>query len=420
MMNLKDRLNQAYSGAHKKPPAEKESEGESRGKQNPSRPPAGPEKRQESKAPAGQEQAKQAPLAGKAVRTNTSEKSPGSQKSGPAEGLVKKTSDDHGYRKVAKFLLLLGQEEAARVMQHLKHEELEGIVREISTIKKIETVEAQAILDEFGGLVKSGALSPGGGSETAKDILVQAFGEKKGGELFKRALPESNKPFQYLSEFDANQILILLKDESAHVMAIVLPQLAPKLASEILIRLSPDQRMEVVRRMAKLDKISPDVMFSIDDGLRRKAEKVGKVDTESIDGAQALAGILRYLNPDKEEEILGALEESNPELSESIREKLFTLDDVVRVRPLDLQRELREISDKEIALTLKGKSDAFKDKILSCVSRERRKMILDEFDIIGSVRRQDVDTQTRDFLARLKRLYENGELILEEDDDLVY
>jgi flagellar motor switch protein FliG len=337
----------------------------------------------------------------------------------PHEGLEKKTSADRGYRKVAKFLLLLGQEEAARVMQHLQRDELEGIVREISTIKRIEPVEAEAILSEFGALIKSGGALQGGGSDAARDILVQAFGEKKGDEYMRRALPGENKPFPYLKALDANQILILLKDESSHVMAIVLPQLDPKIASEVLLRLPEAARMEAVKRMAKLEKISPEVLESIDSGLRKKTDKLGKHDTESVDGAQALAGILRFFDPQREEEILDALEETDPELSDSIRERLFTLEDVLRVRHLDLQRELREFEDKEIALILKGKSDAFRDALLACVSKDRRLMIMDDFEVLGSVRRQDVDAKTREFIVRLKHRYESGDLVLEGDDDLI-
>jgi flagellar motor switch protein FliG len=387
-MNLKDRLNQAYgapSGATRNPPdAPPEAAGKS------------------------------------AERIRKTDASPPAPKAAvPAEGLIKKTGLDRGYRKVAKFLLLLGQEEAARVMQHLKREELEGIVKEISSIKQIETVEAEAILAEFGDLIKTGAYVSSGGVETARDILVQAFGEEKGHELYKRAVPGSLKPFHYLQEYDSSQILILLKDESANVLAIVLPHLDPKKASEVILRLPEGQRTEVVSRMAKLDKVRPDVIASIDEGLRKSVEKLGKVDTENVDGAKALAGILRFVDPDREAEILEALEEMDPELSRSIRDKLFTLDDVLRVRPLDLQRELRDMADKDIAMVLKGKGDEFREKILSCVSRERRKVISDEYEYLGSVRRQDADAQSRDFLMKLKRRYEDGELSLEDDEDLV-
>jgi flagellar motor switch protein FliG len=335
------------------------------------------------------------------------------------DGLIKKVSADRGFRKVAKFLILLGQEEAAKVMRHLKPDELEGVVREISTIKSIEKVEADAILAEFRGLIERGALSPRGGSDTAQEILESAFGKEKGQAILKKAVPGTDKPFALVSECDATQVLILLKDESPHVMAIVLPHLDPKVASEILVRLPEGQRNETVRRMAKLDKISPEVVAGIEEGLRKRIESVGKIEESEVDGVSALASILRYVDLDFEEGILDSLEDERPELVDSIKDKLFTLDDILLVRRNDLSEQLRPLADKDIALILKGKTEEFREKLLSSVSRDRRRLIEDEYEILGSVRRSDADTATREFLSRLKRLHEDGDITLEDDEDLV-
>jgi flagellar motor switch protein FliG len=344
---------------------------------------------------------------------------PRPQVDGEAEGLIKKVAADRGYRKVAKFLILLGQEEAARVMRHLKPDELEGVVREIATIKSIEKVEAEAIMEEFRSLIARGAGSPRGGSDTAKEILEAAFGAERGQAILEKALPGTARPFSMLEGLDATQILILMKDESSHVLAIVLPYLEPKLASEVLVRLPEAQRTETVKRMAKLEKISPEVIAGIEDGLRKRLISMGRVEDSSVDGVSALAGILRFVDSDLEEGILDALEEERPELTESIREQLFTLEDVQRVRRQDLAAELRDRTDRDLALLLKGKSEGFKEKILSAVSRDRRRLILDEYDYLGSVKRADADAATRDFLSRLKRLHESGDLVLEDEDDLV-
>jgi flagellar motor switch protein FliG len=335
------------------------------------------------------------------------------------DGLIKKVSSDRGFRKVAKFLILLGQEDAAKVMRHLKPDELEGIVREISTIKSIEKVEADAILEEFRGLIERGALSPRGGSDTAQEILESAFGKEKGQAILKKAVPGTGKPFALLSECDATQVLILLKDESPHVMAIVLPHLGPKVASEVLVRLPEAQRTETVRRMAKLNKISPEVVAGIEEGLRKRFESVGKIEEAEIDGVSALASILRYVDLDFEEGILDSLEDERPELVDSIKDKLFTLDDILHVRRNDLSEQLRPLADKDIALILKGKSEEFREKVLASVSRDRRRLVEDEYEILGSVKRSDADAATREFLSRLKRLHEDGDITLEDDEDLV-
>lgn len=335
------------------------------------------------------------------------------------EGLIKKVSQDRPYRKVAKFLLLLGQAEAAKVMQHLRRDELEGIVREISGIKSIERDEAELILAEFGQLLRSGAFSLEGGEKAAQDILEQAFGREKGQNILRKALPVGLKPFTFMDGLEAVQVHLIIKDESPQVMAIVLPYLAPKLASEVILMLSEERRNETIRRMAKLEKVAPDILASIDEGLRKKALSLEKPPSEEIDGAKALAGILRYLDSEAEETILGGLEASNPELGAAIRERLFTIDDILRVRSKDLQAQLRPMSDRDLALLLKGKNPAFQEKLLSAISRERAKMVMDELQIMGAVRRQDVDEATRNFLFSLKALHEAGKLVFEDQDDLI-
>jgi len=222
-----------------------------------------------------------------------------------------------------------------------------------------------------------------------------------------------------LAECDATQVLLVLKDESPHVMAMVLPHLDPKVASEVIVRLPEGQRTETVRRMARLDKVSPEVVAGIEDGLRKRLLSIGKVEESSVDGVSALASILRYVDPGLEEGILGSIEDERPDLIDTIREKLFTLDDVVRVPRNALAEQIRPMEDRDIALLLKGKAEAFREKILSSMSRERRRLVEEEGEVMGSVRRTDAEASTRDFLSKLKRLHEDGEIVLEDDDDLV-
>ena len=151
----------------------------------------------------------------------------------------------------------------------------------------------------------------------------------------------------------------------------------------------------------------------------QRVRKIGSVSTEELDGRAALAGILRHVDPRLEESVLEALEDENPELSRSVRERLFTIDDVLRVGDRDLQKVLRNFQDRDLALILKGRGEAFKEKILGAVSRNRATLILDEYSILGAVRREDADAAAREFLSYLKAAWESGELVLSGEDELV-
>jgi flagellar motor switch protein FliG len=180
-----------------------------------------------------------------------------------------------------------------------------------------------------------------------------------------------------------------------------------------------EERVDLVKRVAKLEKVNPEVLRQVEDGLRERIRKVGTVSHEEIDGKAALAGILKHVDPRMEERVLDALTEENPELSKNVRDRLFTLEDVLRVPDKAMQKALRDFLDRDIALVLKGRDEAFKAKLLSCVSSNRRAMILDEYSILGPVRREDAAEAGREFLGYLKRAWEDGDIALEGDDDLV-
>lgn len=330
-----------------------------------------------------------------------------------------KIGSEPGISKAAKFLLLLGTEEASKVLAHLGSEEIEAVSREILKVKSIDAPEANDILAEFGWLVKTKGWSVAGGPETAEKMLTTAFGAEKARALMRKASPESSRPFRFLKDYDAKQLAMILKGESPQVLSVILPYLEPKKASSIIEGMNEDERVDLVKRVAKLDKVNPEVLRQVEEGLRERIRKVGTVSHEEIDGRAALAGILKHVDPRMEERVLDALGEENPELSKNVRDRLFTLDDVLRVPAKAMQKALRDFQDRDIALVLKGRDEAFKAKILSCVSANRRAMIKDEYSILGPVRRDDADEAGREFLAYLKRAWEDGDIALEGEDEMV-
>lgn len=325
-----------------------------------------------------------------------------------------------GIEKAAKFLLLLGRDEAATVIRHLKPEEIEKISRQIAAIESIDTAEANQILTEFGWLAKTQSANLAGGPDIAERMLEAAFGQEKAQEVFRRAVPEARKPFAFLNDFEASQLLVLLKDESPQVLAMILPYIDAKLASGVISALPPPVRTDVVRRIARLERAQTDIIERVEAVLRDKAARLGRnAPGERIDGAAVLANILKHVDSGMEDGILSGIEENDPTLSHDIRERLFTADDLLRVADRDMQKGLRDMSERDIALLLKGKSQSFRDKVLENVSRSKKTIVLEEFDILGTVRRDDVDKATKQFVGWFKKRWEDGDLVLDGDDDLI-
>ncbi|HRY54660.1 MAG TPA: flagellar motor switch protein FliG [Spirochaetia bacterium] len=405
-MSMKDRVDKAYKPAARKDDAPKTPSGAS---PLPDPRPAPKAAASPKRAPAPKAAGPKKSFAlGDAVAAAESE----------AAALLK-TGTDSGLAKAAKFLLLLGTEEAAKVVSHLGPEEVEAVSREILKVRSIDAIEANEVLAEFGWLVKTKGWTIEGGPETAEKMLAAAFGPERARALLRKAAPEALRPFRFLNDFEPKDLQIILKDESPQVLAVILPYLEPKRASGLLERLPEELRIELVKRVARLEKVSPEVLRQVEEGLKERIRRIGTMSGEELDGKAALAGILRHVDPRLEARVLEALEEESPELSRNVRERLFTLEDVLRVPDRYLQEALRDFQERDVALVLKGRDDEFKEKLLRNVSSNRRSLIVDEYSLLGAVRREDADEAARELLSYLKRAWEDGDLALEGEDDLV-
>ena len=170
--------------------------------------------------------------------------------------------------------------------------------------------------------------------------------------------------------------------------------------------------------MAKKQKINLDVLIKIEEALREKMrQQAAPVSTIEVDGKSVLAEILKYVDLSKEEEILNNLREEAPDVAEEIKDRLFSIDVLEGIEDKALQKILADMENKEIALILKGKTDQIRAKILGCLSDRRRNFVADEYRLIGPVPRKEVDAATKDFLGILKRLEEEGSLVIRREAD---
>jgi flagellar motor switch protein FliG len=333
-------------------------------------------------------------------------------------GLLRVTGTEKPYRKAAKFLMLLGKDEASSVMRHFTEEDVEAISREIAGIKRIESAEAEKLLEEF-GFLKESSRTPVGGVETARRILVNAFGEEKGRDILARSVPaQESHFFSFLEEFEPAQIHHLLRHETPAVLAVILPCLNPEKASRLLSLFEPDFRKELVKRIAKSRRVAREVLLGMEEALREKARKLSSpAPAVEVDGKAVLADILKYMDLHNEEAIIGRLEEESPVIAQEIKERLFTIDVLEYIDDQDLQKLLHGMDDKEIALLLKGKSDGIRAKMLGNLSERRRGFVADEYRVLGPVPKREADEATKDFLNLLKRLESQGTLVIRRENE---
>jgi flagellar motor switch protein FliG len=353
-----------------------------------------------------------APLPETVIRRTKPGKSPGAEK--PQESK---------YRRVAKFLILIGSEQAAEILAELDPEQVEEISKEIALIKTIKPEEGKEIFEEFHSLFSKPYSFSGlsrGGIETARRILYAAKGPEKGEALLNKAVPDSKENlFSFLEEFSSEQLVMVLKNENEQVLALILSRLPAKLSAETLSKLPPDIKPEVLKRIAHQSEISPEVLEQVTAALKEKVRHIsgGAKDFE-IDGMQALAAILKQGDYAFGDRIINELEADSPEIGKDLKEKIYTLDDVVFTVDRPIQDKLKTMSEKDIAILMKGRGKDFCEKILSCVSAGRRKLIREEFEILGAVPKRDCDAAASEFLSWFRLARENGDIILYSDRDV--
>lgn len=318
---------------------------------------------------------------------------------------------DSVYRRVAKFLLLIGEDETAKILPHLQEDQIEKIIPEIASIRSVSNDEAAVILEEFNALTIKTKTQ--GGFETAKEMLEKAYGKKRAAELLQKTVPNEGRiPFDYLNQADNERIYLLLKDENIGVQTMVLSRINPKKAAFVINLMKPDEKKQIVLRLAKLDSIDSDILRRVDQAMHEKFQNQVVEKADNIDGRNALAQILKKMDLSSEREILSNLSKEDKDLGEDIKSRLFTLEDAVNADDRYIQNWLAEHTIEEIAYLIAAKPQDFREKILQNVSSNRRIEILEQEDILKPMPKSLCSEITEQFFAKLRNSFEKGELLV--------
>ena len=328
---------------------------------------------------------------------------------------------DKGYEKAARFLVLLGKEQASEVLKHLSEEEVAGITREIAALQRMDIQEASKILEEFGYLVKTKDLVARGGVDMAKEILRAAFDEDRASVLIDRlALKTAPHPFAFLMDLDIEQVKLLLKNESPQVLAVIIPHLAPERAAQVLGSLPPEVQVPVVQRMAHLTQINPEVLRRAEGSLREKVRAQGQIVTQEVDGQAVLAEILRNMAPGPERAIMESLQRQDRTLAQALSKRLMTMDVLFAIPDRDLEKVLRDFSETELARIAKGLTETQLARLQANLSERRWELVEQESVRLGSVFRSEIDRALAEFMDYIRSQRDKGEIrIIQEGEQVV-
>ena len=327
-----------------------------------------------------------------------------------------------GAQKAAILCMVLGSESASLVTQKLGAEEVEQISFEIARMDRVSTEATDAVLAEWIEVMMAADSIASGGLEFAREVLERAFGPQKASAMFKRIVAQISESagLHRLRNADPQQLGNMLRGEHPQTVALILAHLDPKHTAHVLKELDPQFGAEVVLRVARMEKVSPDMLVLIERSILTETDLSATQGLTTSGGPQVVAEVLNLVAPSLEKAIMRGVEERDPALSEQIRNLMFVFEDVVSLDERSIQRLLREVDVKELALALKSASNEVKNKILGGMSQRASASLKEEMEMIGPARKRDIEAAQTAIVAMIRKLEDAGEIVVGGGaDDLV-
>ncbi len=324
-----------------------------------------------------------------------------------------KTQELSGIQKSAILLITLGPEKSAKIFKHLKEDEIETLTLEIANTRSISQATKDQVLDEFYEVCLAQQFIAEGGIAYAKDLLEKALGAEKAMDVIGKLTASLQvRPFEFIRKTDASQLLNFIQDEHPQTIALILSYLSSNQASVIISSLPPDKQADVAKRIAMMDRTSPDVIKSIEKVLERKLASLVNQDYTIAGGVDAVVEILNTVDRGTEKHILETLEVEEPELADEIRKKMFVFEDILTLDDKSIQRVLREVDNNELAVALKSTNEEVQNVIFNNMSKRLAVMIKEDMDFMGPVRMKDVEEAQQKIVNIIRKLEDSGEIII--------
>ncbi len=324
-------------------------------------------------------------------------------------------SEDHisGTQKAAILLIALGPEKSATIFKHLKEEEIEELTLEIANTRSVTPQVKEEIINEFYEVCLAQQYIAEGGINYAKELLEKALGAEKAMDVIGRLTASLQvKPFEFVRKTDPSQLLNFIQDEHPQTIALILSYLSPAQSAMVLSSLSPDRQADVVKRIAMMDRTSPDVIKEVERILESKLSNLVNQDYSIVGGVDAVVDILNTVDRGTEKHIMETLEIEEPEMADEIRKKMFVFEDILLLDDRAIQRVLRDVDNGDLAMALKGANEEVQNAIFNNMSKRLAVMIREDMDFMGPVRMKDVEEAQQKIVNVIRKLEDSAEIVI--------
>ena len=318
------------------------------------------------------------------------------------------TEEYNGIQKAAILLIALGPEKSASIFKHLKEDEIEELTLEIANTRSVSPQTKESVLNEFYQVCLAQQYIG-----YAKELLDKALGSDKAQEVITKLTASLQvRPFEFVRKTDPSQVLNFIQDEHPQTIAMILSYLSPAQSAMILGALTPEKQADVAKRIAKMDRTSPDVIKEVERVLERKLSSLINQDYTIVGGVDAIVGILNTVDRGTEKHIMESLEIEEPELADEIRKKMFVFEDILLLDDRAIQRVLRDVDNNDLAVALKGANEEVQNVIFKNLSKRLAAMIREDMEFMGPVRMKDVEEAQQKIVGIIRKLEDSAEIVI--------
>lgn len=327
-----------------------------------------------------------------------------------------------GIQKAAVLLICLGPERSSTVFKHLRDDEIEQLTLEIANTKSVSPDVKDAVMDEFYEVCLAQKYIAEGGITYAKELLDKALGEDRAKDVIGRLTASLQvRPFEFVRKSDASQLLNFIQDEHPQTIALILSYLPSAQAASVVSALAPEKQADVAKRIAMMDRTSPDIIKQVEKVLEKKLASLVNQDYTIVGGIDSIVSILNTVDRSTEKHIMETLEIEEPELADDIRRKMFVFEDILLLDNRAIQTVLREVDNNELAVALKNANEDVKQIIFDNLSSRLSTMIKEDMEFMGPVKLKDVEDAQQKIVNIIRKLEDSGEIIISRGggDELV-
>ena len=319
----------------------------------------------------------------------------------------------NGAQRAAVFLLSLGEEAAASIMQHMDPKEVQSVGRAMTELSSVSSDNLTQVIGNFVESLSTGSAVGSNPKEYVKNTLNKALGETKGRRMTNRILDgQDAKGMDALKWMDAQSVAMILKHEHPQIVAIVLSSLDSEHAAEVVKYFPEDDVPEIMIRVAQLDEIHPAALAELDELLQKQIVDIAPTPPSRVVGPQLAADIIGYFDSNVEAEVLDRLTEEDEDMGNHVRDLMFIFDNLLSVTDRHMQRLLQEVGQEKLVIALKGASEDMRDKITSNMSSRARDMLLEDLELMGPVKLSEVEDVQKEILQVAINLAADGTIAL--------